>query len=254
MNERLNEVGLNKNGTPMKIIAYRSCADIDVEFLDEHHYVKKHNTYVNFKRGSIKNPYDINICGVGYLGDGNYRCKYPDGTHTTEYRHWISIIRRCYDVKRKDTYPAYCGNCEVCEEWHNFQTFAKWYEENMYQVGTERMHIDKDILFPGNKVYSPETCILVPQRINMIFVNKENKRGLPNGIDKCENGYMAKYNGEELGIYKTLDEAYSVYAIAKETHIKQVADEYKDLIPKKVYEALYSYKVRLEFDKNFQAA
>lgn len=33
---------------------------------------------------------------------------------------------------------------------------------NKYECD-ERLYIDKDILYPGNKVYSPDTCLLVPQ-------------------------------------------------------------------------------------------
>ena len=40
---RLGEVRNNKFGTPMKIVEYRCADDIDVEFLDEHHYIKEHN-------------------------------------------------------------------------------------------------------------------------------------------------------------------------------------------------------------------
>ena len=254
MNERLNEIRRNNRGTPMRIIKYNNSQDIDIEFLDEYHYIKEHQTYRNFQRGSVKNPYDKNICGIGYLGDGEFRCKYPDGTHTTEYRHWISIMRRCYDTKRKDMYSAYCGNCEVCDEWHNFQTFSKWYETYGYQVDTERMHIDKDILYPGNKIYSPQTCLIVPQRINMIFTNKGNKRGLPNGIMQVGDKYSARYNLVELGVYDSLEEAYTIYARAKENHIKQVADEYKNKIPVYVYDALYNYKVDIRNDKNLMAA
>ena len=61
------------------------------------------------------------------------------------------------------------------------QIFSDWSDENKYKCG-ERLHIYKDILYPGNKIYSPDTCILVPQRINLLFMNKPNKRGLPNGI------------------------------------------------------------------------
>ena len=53
-NERLGEIRNNKRGTPMKIIRYDSADDIDIEFLDEFHYVKKHNTYSNFKSGGVK--------------------------------------------------------------------------------------------------------------------------------------------------------------------------------------------------------
>ena len=47
--DRTGEIGRNNFGTEMKIVTYRRYDDIDVEFLDEHHYVKEHNTYSNFK-------------------------------------------------------------------------------------------------------------------------------------------------------------------------------------------------------------
>lgn len=40
-NDRLGEIKNNRLGTPMKIIAYRTSDDIDVEFQDKFHYVKK---------------------------------------------------------------------------------------------------------------------------------------------------------------------------------------------------------------------
>ena len=70
------------------------------------------------------------------------------------------------------------------------------------------MHLDKDILFAGNKIYAKDKCLLVPQRLNMMFMNKSNNRGLPNGIKKYKSGYLAKYNQEELGIFPTVEDAY----------------------------------------------
>jgi hypothetical protein len=135
----------------------------------------------------------------------------------------------------------------------DYQNFGEWYETNKYDVN-ERLHLDKDILYAGNKIYSPCHCLLVPQRINMLFLNKPNNRGLPNGIKLYKKGYLAKYNGEELGIYPTLEESYAVYANAKEKKIKEVADEYRGIIPERVYESLYDYKVRIENDKNYKAS
>ena len=122
MEQRLGEIGYNTYGTPMKIIRYNKSADIDIEFQDEFHYIKQHQSYSSFRLGCIKNPYDKNICGVGYMGVGKYHSKYSNGTHTLEYQNWISMIRRCYDPQRKNVYAAYYGSCETCEEWHNFQT------------------------------------------------------------------------------------------------------------------------------------
>jgi len=248
-NGRLGEIRNNKRGTPMKIIRYGRQDDIDVMFLDEHNYVKTHNTYSNFKTGSILNPFDKNVYGIGYLGLGSHVIKIGKDK-SQPYKAWHELIARCYADKKRDTFPAYYDICTVCQEWLCYNTFADWYEENKYECDG-RLHLDKDILYPGNKVYSPYTWLLVPQRINMLFSNKPNKRGLPNGITKYERGYSAKYCGKELGLYETLEKAYSVYANAKEKAIKQVAEEYKYIIPKRVYKALYDYRVDIRNDKNY---
>jgi len=251
-NERLYEIRNNHRGTPMQIIRYGNWNDIDVEFLDDFHHIKEHQTYSNFKSGSIKNPYDRNVYGIGYLGEGNHVIKI--GTDKSQpYKAWHELIARCYAEKKKDTFPAYYNICTVCDEWLCYNTFADWYVENQYEVN-ERLHLDKDILYAGNKIYSPKTCLLVPQRINMLFSNKPNDRGLPNGIRRTDSGkYSAKYGGKDIGTYPTLEEAYAEYARVKEKRIREVADEYKNIIPEKVYKALYDYKVRIENDKNYVA-
>lgn len=247
---RVGEVNKNTQGTLMKIIRFNSNTDIDVQFLDDRQYIKEHTTYTNFRSGHIKNPYDKSLFGVGFIGVGQYKTRNAN-THkpTTAYQAWKGIMERCYQNPIK--YPAYYGKCEVCEEWQNYQNFAKWYEENEYTC-EGRLHIDKDILHPNCNLYSPDNCLLVPQRINMLFLNKPNKRGLPNGISKTPNGYSANYNKQILGTYQTLQEAYSKYADAKETTIKMVAEEYKEIIPNRVYLALCNYKVNIENDKNFK--
>ena len=73
----------------MKIVGYRNTNDIDVEFLDDFHYIKKHNTYNNFKRGQIKNPYDKWVYGVGAIGDSRFKVKIEtNGDYTPEYTAW----------------------------------------------------------------------------------------------------------------------------------------------------------------------
>ena len=246
----LGEIKENNKGTKMKIIAQRSNYDIDVEFLDNHHYVFKHAKYQNFKNGAIKNPFDITVFGKGYLGDGEYS-GWINGEHTEEYEIWKGIIKRCYCEKQSDVFNSYYNISEVCDEWLNFQNFAQWYDNHKYECDG-RLHIDKDIKYPGNKIYSPYHCLLVPQRINMLFMNKPNKRGLPNGIYKSRKGYLAEYNENKLGIYPTVEIAYEVYASEKEKSIRQLADEYKNIIPEKVYNALYVYRFDINNDKNYK--
>lgn len=237
----------------MKIIAARRKSDIDVEFLDDFHFIKKNVSYQNFKRGQVKNPYDKTMLGIGYLGFGKYRT-WENNDHTVAYMTWKCMLERCYHEKRKLDHPSYYDICTVCNEWFNYQNFAKWFEENFYYVD-ERLHLDKDIKNPNCKIYSPDTCLLVPQRINMLFLNMPNKHGLPNGIRMTDTGrYSASYNNNSLGIYDTIEEAYALYANKKEETIKQVANEYINIIPKVVYDALYSYKVDIKNDKNYKVA
>ena len=246
-------INTNKFNTKMKIIEYRNCDDIDVQFLDSYGYIKKHVTTGAFKNGSIKNPYDVTVYGVGYLGVGEYNT-WQNRKLTREYETWKNMLRRCYSEEAKNIQRSYYGIATVCEEWKNFQNFARWYNEHYYEVN-ERLHLDKDILIPGNTIYSPKTCMLVPQSINEIFHGRTKDTNLPTGISKTKSGrYSASHANNSLGTYKTLEEAYDAYAKDKERIIKQRAEEQKDIIPKYIYDVLCNYKVELENDKYYQSA
>ena len=133
---------------------------------------------------------------------------------------------------------------------------GKWIEENYYEVSGEQMCLDKDILCKGNKVYSRETCIFVPQRINTLFVKRDNDRGKdPIGVDQLPSGNYQAYcnNGYGktiyLGTYSTKEEAFRVYKKYKEKVIKEVIDSYKGKIPEPYYSQLrkvmYDYEVEI---------
>ena len=105
-------------------------------------------------------------------------------------------------------------------------------------------------MFKGNKIYSSETCVIIPQSINNLFCKSNKLRGsLPIGVSIKGNKYRATLyvNGKQinLGSYDTPQEAFQSYKIAKENLIKQIADEYKPYIPQKLYEAMYNYKVEI---------
>ena len=118
------------------------------------------------------------------------------------------------------------------------------------------MHLDKDILCKGNKVYSRNTCIFVPHRINNLFVKNDNSRGknpigvsdLPSGNYQayCNDGYNKKIY---LGVYSTKEEAFQIYKQYKERLIKEVIDLYEGIIPEPHYgrlkTAMYNYEVEI---------
>jgi hypothetical protein len=165
------------------------------------------------------------------------------------------MLTRCYSEKRREINYLSYENCTVCEEWHNYQNFKKWYELNYYEIEEEEMELDKDILYKNNKIYSPQTCIFVPYSINLLFI-KPNKRKLPQGVcyDKNRNKYIAQIicinknlnKGHiSLGRYNTVEEAFFVYKNAKEDYVKQLAEIYKVKysIPDALYNAMLCYKV-----------
>lgn len=248
--KRLGEIKKNKKGTLMKIIKYRSSSDIDIMFLDEYNYVKTHASYNNFIKGSVMNPFDRTVYDIGYIGLGDHEVKIGN-EKTQAYRVWHEMIARCYAEAQKEKAPTYFNIATVCEEWKCYQTFAEWYKGEQYECD-ERLHLDKDILYPGNKVYSPYTCMLVPQRINSIFSNKSNNRKLPTGVSKHPQGYQAEYSGKKLGVFRTVEKAFEAYATEKEKAVQLMAEEYKDVIPEKVYNALYEYRFDINDDKNYK--
>lgn len=204
----------------------------------------------NIRKGEVKNPFFPKTCGVGYIGQGDYK-PVVNGVDTKTYKLWCGVMTRCYSEKYQAKHKTYVG-CEVEEHFHNYQNFAKWYEENYYEVDGERMHLDKDILRKGNKIYGVDTCVFVPSKINLLFTKTNVSRGgYPIGVSlKRETGkYSATCNykgkGKILGYFDTPEEAFKVYKEFKEQYIKEVADEYKDMIPKKLYDAMYSYEVEI---------
>lgn len=249
MNNSLGEVGFNNFGSKMVIVEYNNSIDIMVEFEEGN---RVHTGYKAFKKGNVKNIYDRSVYGVGYLGEGYYKATI-NKKKTIQYRAWSSMLQRCYDEKLHIKRPRYKG-CKVVEEWHNFQVFAKWFDDNYYEIEGQTMCLDKDILNKGNKIYSPETCVFVPQNINTIIVKSDSIRGdLPIGISfhKSSNKYQAKCKnsfGKDvyLGIFETTKEAFSTYKKYKEKLIKEVAEIHIDRIPKRLYNALMKYEVEID--------
>ena len=233
----------------MTIVRCDTALDLEIEF--ENGYRRKAQ-YQAFKNGSVKCPYDKSVFNHGYLGEGKHKPS-VNKKLTPEYKIWYNIIKRVYDHKIIKKYPTYKG-CSICEEWHNFQNFAEWYSKKFYSVHKEKMHIDKDILVKRNKIYSPNTCIFVPERINNLFIKCNANRGkYPIGVyfKKDIQKYMAITNdlnrkSKYLGYYNTPENAFLAYKEYKEKIIKEVANEYKGLIPDLLYKTMINYKVEIE--------
>lgn len=229
----------------MTIIEFKNSKDITIEF--ENGYILK-GRYPEFKTGEIKYPYDKRVYNIGYHGVGEYKVSINQ-KHTKQYNYWYDMLKRCYCQEYIVEHATYAEKI-VCDEWHNFQTFAKWFDDNYYEIEGDRIELDKDILFRGNNIYSPETCTFIPKRINTLFLKCDASRGnTPIGVDEKNGRFMARCNTFRnrvtLGSYSTAEEAFNSYKIFKEKYIKEVADLYRNVISKDIYEAMYRYEVRI---------
>lgn len=248
----LGKTYINNQGLKMKVVNYENSKNITVQFSDG--YIKK-SSVQKLLIGQIKNPYYTGVKGVGYVGEGKYKSKI-NGKMTVEYTVWFSMLKRCYDKKYQEKHRTYIG-CTMAKEWHNFQNFAEWYNNEWYDIG-EKLDVDKDFKVKGNKIYCAENCLIIPSRINRMVrhykVEKyKNPIGVRNSnirfeatIGRWDNGAVkVKY----IGAYDTPEQAFQAYKQAKEAYIQQAANEYKqkygDKFPDKVYQALMNYRVEI---------
>ena len=190
-----------------------------------------------------KKIYGVGINDIGITYDSN-------GKKCASYIAWSSMLQRCYQEQSLKKRPRYRG-CSVCQEWLLYSNFKKWYEcqENGYKGG---YRVDKDIIKKGNKIYCPEFCCLVPERINTLFTNCNKVRGLyPVGVVRDGNRYCAHMAKDgkmiRLGNSATPEEAFLVYKQNKEQYIKEIAKEYYEsgMITQRVYNAMLRYEIEI---------
>ena len=256
--ERIGLENYNNQGCLMKVVDYKRYDDVTIEFQDEYKTQIK-TFWCAFESGEIKNPYYPSVYNVGITGN-----KYPaweNGEDTKEYKAWYGMIRRCYAEKLKNKYKTY-KDVTCCDEWLLFDNFYEWLhsQENFDKwYNGDRWEVDKDIIVKGNKVYSPETCCLVPHCVNTIFIKSGSTRGdLPIGVykDSKNNRYKAatiygRNNNESkitLYYYPSIEDAFYLgYKPSKEAYIKRVAQEEYDKgnITQRCYEAMMNYEVEI---------
>lgn len=135
------------------------------------------------------------------------------------YSVWKSMITRCYSENYKNRFPSYRG-CTVCEEWLLFSNFKVWMEKQDW----EGKHLDKDILVKGNKTYSPDFCVFVPESLNMFLLDRSRRRGkYPLGVSwhkgtgkfaaRCDNPFTRQR--ESLGYFTCEFKAHEVWKARK---------------------------------------
>lgn len=122
------------------------------------------------------------------------------------------MLKRCYSAKYQDKRHTYKG-CSVSVDWMTFSNFKAWMQEQDW----EDKHLDKDLLFEGNKIYSDETCVFVSPMVNK-FVND---RGAARGkwlIGVYWNKKAGKFHSQCRNPFTRKNEFLGYFTCEQEAH------------------------------------
>ena len=243
----VGKVYKSKSSGDFKILKYNDSRNVVIQFLKTGFETVARLDHI--KSGEVKDPYSPSVFDVGIVGT-NYPAT-VNGRITKEYNRWHSMLERCYSDTSKKKNPTYEG-CEASENFKSYEYFYEWCNK---QIGfnNEGWHLDKDLLVKGNKVYSEDSCVFLPQEINKILTKRTTSRGeyligiYWSKTHKAFKAQVGKNKGgrEYLGSFKTEIEAFNAYKTAKETFIKEQANNWKLQIDPRAYNALMNYTVEI---------
>ena len=233
------------NSGDFKILKYNDSANVVIQFLKTGYETTVRLT--NIRNGNVKDTYLPSVYGIGVFGT-----KYPsrvNGVKTKEYKLWHSMLVRCYSDTIKKKHPTYEG-CEVSENFKSYEYFYEWCHSQI-GFGNKDWHLDKDLLVKGNKIYSEDSCVFIPQEVNTLLTKRTNSRGeysIGVSWSKTSKAFVAtvaknKGKTEWLGYFNTEIEAFNAYKQAKEAFVKEQASKWKSQIDDRAYEALMNYQV-----------
>ena len=228
------------------IIKYVSSREVYAKFVDSGYEIK--TTMQHIRKGNNIDRFQPTLLGVGIVGNSSTIDFF--GKRLKEYQVWKGVLERCFSEKYRDKKPTY-KDCTVSDNFKYFPYFKEWCNK---QIGFDQVgwHLDKDILSKGNKVYSEDTCCFVPQEINSLLVRSNATRGkYPLGVSYLTRLSMFEATvslggrNKRIGRFYNAQEAFYAYKEAKEQHIKDVANKWKDQIDPRVYTALMNYQVEI---------
>lgn len=113
-------------------------------------------------------------------------------------------------------------------------------------------------MIPGNRIYAPNKCSIIPNQINSLLTDGAFSRGdLPIGVQKHGNHYVYlcsdstqinKGRQKRSGMFLTIQDALSAYWNAKFKTIRATAEAYRMFLPPKIYHRL----VRFDWEEAFE--
>ncbi len=199
---------------------------------------------------TIPKPVTDKSKGDLLFGVGIDDFKDASGADDWSYNVWQRMFDCCYNEHSTRSRATY-EDCTVSPCWHRYSDFKAWFDQNSI-VGYQ---LDKDILVPGNRVYSPDTCCFVPSHINMAvrWRRKTPRSGYP-GVTMFGSGFQAQImhkGSTQLGEWRTdAQEAHCDWQRMKAGVVDDHLREYlREPAPDlRVVRALIKYADRLRSD------
>lgn len=145
------------------------------------------------------------------------------------YSSWMAMIIRCNHPSALKKRPEYI-NVSICREWNSFMSFRKWWVLN----SVDGYHLDKDLIIPNNKEYSPSSCVFIPHWLNTFLCDQKSNRGeYAVGVSyrKSRGKFAAecrdpiRKKGCTIGYFDSEIEANHAYVERKLHHLNLLADE-----------------------------
>ena len=219
------------------VVEYRGAKDVTVRFEDTGFETTV--AMYSLQKGEVKDRLKPSFYGVGVVGEAFVK-------NDQMYNTWMCMLNRCYGATHTKKNSPY-KDCSVSENFKYYPYFKEWCNKQI-GFGNKGWALDKDILVKGNRVYSEDTCCLVPAEINSLLTRYTKESDTCKGVyyNKKLGKFSAHLLGKYIGLFTTELEAFQVYKQAKEAYIKEVANKWKDRIDNRVYEALMNWGVSID--------
>lgn len=175
---------------------------------------------------------------------------------------WHRMNTRCkVDGPFQQRNPTYAG---ASNEFKNFQIFADWCQDQFGYMEIDEKDqywsLDKDLMTPGNKIYSPKMCCFAPSALNTLLLAHTSARGdSPLGVHWCNTKKIyiaqASFSGRQnfLGKFDNPHEAHRAWQRAKMFAFDEALEKYANL-PNKILKGLRRHKrlIKADYKSNIE--
>jgi hypothetical protein len=153
-------------------------------------------------------------------------------TEAVAFKIWQTMIYKCCS---KAIPKSIRVGSVVDDSFKDFSKFYAWFQKQPCHEFPS-VYLSHDLLFPENKVYTPNACVLLPKEVHDTLRDADFKWQTveamqptnPGPVPMVQIGEMAKINRTAL-----------------EVKVRHMALKYRNSLDSRAYNALMNYKVTI---------